>query len=265
MDTYMDTSSKSPSGVPVKLDKKNLFCNDLPSEFQPSIGKVLVTGASGYIGGRLAPELLARGYKVRVMVRAASPEYSTLWPDAEIVVADALRKDSLRKALQGIDTAYYLIHSMRLGSKEFAAADMKAACNLRNVAEEIQIKRIIYLGGLGDIRGPLSSHLNSRIQVAEELKQGKVPLTVLRAAIIVGSGSASYEIIQHLVRRLRIIIAPPWVKTRCQPIGVRDVIKYLVGALETPQTIGKTFDIGGKDILTYEMLLKILAKLLQKK
>lgn len=246
-------------------NNRDFFCVDLPSKFQPHIGKVLVTGASGYIGGRLVPELLARGYKVRVMVRAVSPEYAALWPNAEIAVADARQIDSLRIALKDIDIAYYLIHFLRLGPKDFASADMQAARNFRQAAQEMKIKRIIYLGGLGDIRSSLSSHLRSRAEVAKELKSGEVAVTILRAAVIVGSGSASYEIIKHLVRKLRIILIPPWAKIRCQPIAIRDVIKHLVGTLETPETSGESFDIGGTDILTYEMMLKVLGEVLHKK
>ena len=244
---------------------ENLFCHDLPSTPQPQVGKILVSGASGYIGGRLVPELLARGYQVRVMVRAASPEYKDLWPDAEIVVADALEIDSLKMAMEGIDTAYYLIHSLHLGPKEFASADIQAAINFRKAAGEKDCKRIIYLGGLGDTRTTLSDHLQSRLEVAEELKRGKVPVTILRAAIIIGSGSASYEIIEHLVRNLIVIIIPHWATNRCQPVAVRDVIKYLVGVLEIPETSGKSFDIGGKEVLTYQTMMEIQAKILQKK
>lgn len=243
-------------------EENPLFCHDLPSRPLPELGKILVTGASGYIGGRLVPELLARGYKIRVMVRAPSPAYGELWPDAEVIAADALDPDRLEIALEGIDTAYYLIHSLLLGGRDFAAADVQAAVNFRNAAQKARIKRIIYLGGLGDTQSKLSPHLQSRLQVALELKKGKTPVTVLRAAIIIGSGSASYEIIQHLVKRLPVILVPCWATTRCQPIGIRDVIKYLVGVLEIPQTAGKSFDIGGKDILSYSEMLKTRAHLL---
>lgn len=246
-------------------EKEDLFCRDLPSKPSPDIGKVLVTGASGYIGGRLVPELLARGYRVRVMVRAASPVYQELWPEAEIVVADALEMDRLKIALEDIDTAYYLIHSLLMGPREFASADVQAAMNFRRAAEEKKIKRIIYLGGLGDAQTQLSSHLQSRIHVAEELRRGKIPVTILRAAIIIGSGSASYEIIQHLVRRLPVILIPRWAKTKCQPIAIRDVIRYLVGVLEISETSGKSFDIGGNDILSYQDMLRIRAELMNKK
>jgi uncharacterized protein YbjT (DUF2867 family) len=247
------------------LEADSLFCHDLPSYPGTDQGKILVTGASGYVGGRLVPELLARGYKLRVMVRADSPGYRERWPDVEIVAADALDLDQLRMALKDIDTAYYLIHSLLLGHKEFASADIQAAVNFRIAAEENRIKRIIYLGGLGDTQSTLSTHLQSRIQVADELIKGKVPVTVLRAAIIIGSGSASYEIIQHLVKRLPVILIPRWAKTRCQPIAIRDVIKYLVGVLEMPATSGRSFDIGGKDILCYSDMLHIRADLLNKR
>jgi len=249
----------------MKWDNSDLFCHDLTSTPQPEIGKILVTGATGYIGGRLVPELLYRGYQVRVMVRADSPEYNELWPDVEIVVADALEINSLKKAFDGIHTAYYLIHSLLLGQKKFEDADVQAAINFMRAAEEKKVKRIIYLGGLGDIRTNLSAHLRSRAIVAQELEKGKVSTTILRASIIIGSGSASYEIIQHLVKNVPLLPIPDWARTKCQPIGIRDVIKYLVGVMEVAETSGKSFDIGGKDILTYEMMLKILADLYGKK
>lgn len=257
-------SDQTKSPVEHRQDE-DLFCSDLPSAVQRGVGTILVTGASGYIGGRLVPELLARGYQVRAMVRAPSPEYETRWPEAEVVVADALAPHDLKRALQGVHTAYYLIHSLLLGPEEFSAADIQTAVNFRVVAGQAGLKRIIYLGGLGDTLGPLSEHLRSRIRVAEELSRGTVPVTVLRAAIIIGSGSASYEIIQDLVKKLWLILVPYWARNKCQPIAVRDVIKYLVGVLETPATAGRHFDIGGADILSYEEMMRTVADLLQKR
>lgn len=243
----------------------DLAADELPTSFQPQTGKILVTGASGYIGGRLVYELLARGYKVRVMLRANASEYKKIWPEVEIVIADALKINDLRKALKGIDTAYYLIHSLTRGPKVFPFADMQVAGNFRHAAEEMNINRIIYLGGLGDVRSSLSSHLRSRVEVAEELKRGAVPVTVLRAAVIVGAGSASYEIIKHLAKKLYVVPVPYWANNKCQPIAIRDVIKYLIGVLEVSETTGKSFDIGGKDILTYKTMLKIMSEFIRKK
>ena len=243
----------------------DLFCADLPSNPCPEIGTILVAGATGYIGGRLVPELLARGYKVRIIVRDASDEYENRWPGVEVAVADALDADSLKAALEGIHTAYYLIHSMLLGKEHFESADIYAAINFRKAAEEKHLKGIIYLGGLGDLTTSLSAHLHSRTQVADELRKGTTPATILRAAIIIGSGSASYEIIEHLIRSCPILPTPPWTRTRCQPIAIRDVIKYLVGVLESPEAHGGTFDIGGADVLTYLDMLKGMAGVLGKK
>lgn len=229
------------------------------------MGTILVTGASGYIGGRLIPELLSRGYRVRIMVRGQSPEFREMWPSAEVVDADARDAAALHAALTGVHTAFYLIHSLLLGQREFEAADLRAAKNFRRTAEATGVKRIIYLGGLGDARAKLSSHLRSRIRVAEELARGTVPVTILRAAVIIGSGSASYEIIKHLVKRLVVVPVPKWATNRCQPIAVRDVVKYLVGVLETPETAGTSFDIGGGDVLTYAGMMKELARILHKR
>src|SRR3990172_4036634 len=147
------------------IEDSDFFCYDLPSKPLRSVGKILVSGASGYIGGRLVPELLHRGYKVRAAVRGGPLIYKNIWPEAEIVRTDALNKEEMRSALSGIDTAYYLIHSLHLGPKEFKKADILAAGNFREAAQEQGVKRIIYLGGLGDVRSRLSSHLRSRAEV----------------------------------------------------------------------------------------------------
>ena len=248
-----------------KLESLDMFCNDLPTHPANDGRLILVTGANGYVGGRLVPELIARGYKVRVMVRKELPEYKVRWPEVEIVVADALNFDALSMALKNVHTAYYLIHSLGLGHNNFESVDIQIATNFRLAAENQKIKRIIYLGGLGDTTTSLSRHLDSRIKVAQELSKGKIPVTALRAAMIIGSGSASYEILKNLVNNTPIFFIPKWAKTKCQPISIRGVIKYLVGVLEIEETAGKNFDIGGNDILTYDEKLKILAKLLGKK
>ena len=190
-----------------------------------------MTGASGYIGGRLVPELILRGYRVRAMVRGGAGEITRRWPGAEAVTADALDRGSLGAALEGVDTAYYLIHSMLLGPREFAGADARAAENFAAAAAEKGVRRIIYLGGLGDVRSDLSTHLRSRTEVAERLQAGPVPVTILRAAIIIGYGSASYEILHNLVARLPVILTPHEVRSLCQPIAIRDVDIVRAGLL----------------------------------
>jgi uncharacterized protein YbjT (DUF2867 family) len=247
----------------VKPDTSDLFCNDLPTKPHPEIGTILIAGASGYIGGRLVPELLNRGYKVRIMLRA-SLEDKDLWPEAETVVADVLEPDSLGKALEGIHTAYYLIHSM-LQEDQFEADHIRASINFRKVAEEKRVQNIIYLGGLSDLPTSPSQHFRSRALVAEELRKGKVPTTFLRSDLIIGSGSALYEIIHNLVRNCPVLPMPSWANAKLQPIAVRDVVKYLVGVLETPDTWGKTFDIVGADALSFRDLLKMMAGILGKK
>lgn len=238
---------------------------DLPTNPKPELGIILVTGATGYIGGRLVPVLLDRGYQGRVMVRVISPEHIERWPGAEIVQADAIDIDQLKKALKGVHTAFYLIHSLLLGKMAFEMFDIRAAENFRDAAAEMEIKRIIYLTGLGKKEANLSHHLDSRMKVAEELMLGKVPVISLRAAIIIGPGSASYEIVKNLVLNSPVFLIPYWAKTKSQPIAIEDVMKYLVGVLEVEEYEHKYYDIGGGDILTYEMMLKELASILGKR
>jgi uncharacterized protein YbjT (DUF2867 family) len=246
--------------------RPDYFCKDLPTTPLPETGKVLVTGGTGYIGGRLIPELLQRGYQVRIMIRAPFPGYVTNWPGAEVVVADALVPESLDQALEGIHTAYYLIHSLLLGLRRFEAADIRAAENFRKSAEKNHLRHIIYLGGLGDVNASLSTHLENRNLVALELSKGPVPVTVLRAGMIIGSGSASYEILVNLVKNTPVFFIPRWAKTKSQPIAIRDVIKYLVGIMEIGEPENnRFFDIGGTTIIRYDEKLKELARLLHKK
>ncbi len=248
--------------VSVPFDSTSYLCEDLGSTAIPGLGKILVTGATGYIGGLLVPELQHRGYDVRLLVRRMSPEHRKRWPGAEIMEGDSLDLDSLGRAFRGIHTAYYLIHSLLLGRNRFQEAEVRAAENFRIAAEEAGLKRIVYLGGLGDAQTDLSRHLRSRMVVAETLRDGEVPVTILRAAIIIGSGSASFELIKNLVEKLLILLMPYWARTECQPISIREVIMYLVGVLEKPETTGKSYDIGGKDVMTYESMMREYAEVL---
>ncbi len=212
---------------------------------------VLVSGATGYVGGRLVPALLAAGYPVRVMVRDASRLARRAWLDqVEVVEADVLQPETLRQALAGVSAAYYLIHSMRAGGS-FHERDHQAALDFGEAARQAGVERMIYLGGMGDPNADLSQHLRSRQETGEMLARAGVPVTEFRAAIIVGAGSLSFELIRDLTERLPAMVCPRWVYTRVQPIAVDDVLAYLVAALETPASAGKVIEIGGTDVTTY--------------
>jgi uncharacterized protein YbjT (DUF2867 family) len=222
-----------------------------------------VTGATGYVGARLIPLLLKSGYRIRAAARSLDKLRGRPWssePDVELVTLDAMDRESCVEALRGCRAAYYLIHSMNPEQKDFAEADRTAAANMAFAAEKSGLQRIIYLGGLGEKEDQLSEHLRSRSEVANILRSGKVPVTVLRAAMIIGSGSASFESLRYLVDRLPIMLTPRWVSTPSQPIAIRDVLYYLVGCLEHCELAGEVLDIGGPDIVTYRQLMELYAE-----
>lgn len=225
---------------------------------EPNSGTVLVTGANGFIGKRLVKALLSEGYNVRCLVRRAD---AVLPPGAVAVKGDLLEPQGLDGAFRGIDTAYYLVHSMAGGRAGFERRDRQAAEYFNNAAEKGGVRRVIYLGGLGETGEGLSEHLASRMEVAEILRKGAFLTTVLRAPVIIGSGGASYEMVRALVEKLPVMITPRWVSTRTQPIAVADVIGYLVGCLKEERTAGDTFDIGGPEILSYRDMMERFARI----
>ena len=224
-------------------------------------GKVLITGATGFIGKRLTKTLLQQGYAVRCMFRK---DAAGIPAGTEKVQADILYRASLAPAFEGVDTAFYLVHSMAAGRAGFEVRDHEAAENFVHAAEKAGVRRVIYLGGLGEISGKLSGHLASRMEVAGILKSGSFATTFLRAAVIIGAGGASFELVRGLVERLPVMITPRWVSTKCQPIAVDDVIAYLAGCLKDERTAGATFDIGGPDIMSYRDMMERFAHLKKK-
>jgi uncharacterized protein YbjT (DUF2867 family) len=217
--------------------------------------RILVTGATGYIGGRLVPRLLAQGHAVRCVARNPSRLAGHPWPGVEIIAGNLSEPDAARRALHDVSVAYYLVHSMAAG-ETFRARDRQMALAFGEAAAQAGVRRIIYLGGLGDPAHVHSPHLTSRQEVGACLAAAGVPVIEFRAAVIVGSGSASFEIIRHITERLPIMITPTWVNTRCQPIGIRSVLSYLIEALDHPDAQG-IYEIGGLDVLPYrEMMLR---------
>ena len=223
--------------------------------------KILLTGANGYIGTRLLPLLLKENYEVVCMVRDKRRFISHADPTARITIisGDLLNLDSLSEIPEDIDAAYYLVHSMSSSDQGFSDMERKSSENFSAVIRKTRCKQIIYLTGIANDEH-LSKHLGSRLAVEDELKSSNIACTILRAAIIIGSGSASFEIIRDLTEKIPVMVAPKWVKTLCQPIGIRDVLAYLIGVLNNNKAYNETFDIGGPDVLSYRNMLLGYAK-----
>ncbi|HZJ02045.1 MAG TPA: NAD(P)H-binding protein, partial [Gemmatimonadaceae bacterium] len=221
---------------------------------------ILVTGATGYIGGRLVPRLLKDAHPVRCVVRDPSRLQGRPWQGSvEIVAGDVLEPSTLRATFEGVSAAYYLIHSMGAGA-HFEERDLIAARNFGAAAKAANVQRIIYLGGLAAPSRALSDHLRSRLQTGEALREAGVPVTEFRAGVIVGSNSLSFEMIRYLTERVPVMICPRWVYTRAQPIGIRDVLEYLAQSLSVPASAGCIVEIGGADVITYGEMMTTYAE-----
>jgi uncharacterized protein YbjT (DUF2867 family) len=217
---------------------------------------ILVTGATGYIGGQLVPRLISAGHHVVCLARDPNRLAGRKWENVAVRLGDVLDYSSLPPVLQGIEVAYYLVHSMAEGARGFEERDYAAAGNFGKAAHEAGVKRIIYLGGLGGGETKLSSHLASRQRVGDILRASDIPVTEFRAGVIIGSGSMSFEMIRYLTERLPVMITPRWVTTRCQPIAIENVLDYLTRCLTEPLSIGRTFEIGGPEVMIYGDMMR---------
>ena len=221
----------------------------------PAALRVLVTGCTGYVGGRLVPRLAAAGHDVVCLVRDPARLAGRRW-QVEVRRADVLDPESLGPALEGVEVAYYLVHAMGQGARGFEERDERAARNFAAAARTAGVRRIVYLGGLGAGEAQLSPHLASRQRVGDLLRSSGVPVTEFRAAVVIGSGSISFEMIRYLTERLPVMVTPRWVTTRCQPIAIDDVLAYLTRCLDEPGSTGRTFEIGGPEVLTYGEMMR---------
>ncbi|WP_396598885.1 SDR family oxidoreductase [Frigoribacterium sp. R86507] len=241
-------SANTPDGVPSSTHVTSDTDHAVASR------RVLVTGATGYIGGRLTPRLVAAGADVRVLVRSPEKLRDVPWSgDVEVVQGDLTDPETVRPAMEGVDVVYYLAHAMG-GRGDFERAEADAAHTVADAARDAGVRRIVYLGGLHP-EGDLSKHLQSRKDVGDVLLASGVPTVALQAGVVIGSGSASFEMVRHLTDVLPYMPAPKWVRNFIQPIAVRDVLHYLLGAADVPDDVNRTFDIGGPDVLRYGQMM----------
>src|ERR1039458_4406708 len=225
----------------------------------PQARRILLTGATGYIGGRLLRRLEEQDSPVRCLARRPEFLQSRVGTQTELARGDVLDPSSLTPAMRGVDTAYYLVHSMgSLGN--FEEQDRQAARNFADAARDASVRRIVYLGGLGEDVDELSPHLRSRHEVGDLLRTSGVPVIEFRASIVIGSGSLSFEMIRALVERLPVMVTPRWVRVLAQPIAIDDMLAYLLAALELPGTDSATFEVGGPDVVSYADLMREYAR-----
>ncbi len=237
--------------------------NTGPNASEKASRPILVTGATGYVGGRLVPRLLEAGYAVRCVVREPRKLEDRPWrtdPRVEVIGCHLSEVERLTEAMSGCEAAFYLVHSMIAQGSAYRSRDRELAASFGRAAAQAGVARIVYLGGLGEMGDDLSEHLASRREVEQVLAAQGVPVTTLRAAMIIGSGSASFEILRYLVEHLPVMVTPRWVSTQSQPIAIRNVLHYLVACLDTPETTGRTIDIGGAEVVSYRELMRTMAE-----
>jgi len=226
------------------------------------MARILLLGASGYIGGRLLPRLNQRGHDVRCLLRNPNKIPPADAEMTQVFAGDVLNPETLPPAFADTDVLFYLVHSMSGGEEDFEQRDRRGAEHVAKAAREAGVKRIVYLGGLGRRDANQTPHLRSRHEVGDILRSSGIPVTEFRAAVIVGSGSASFEMMHHLVNRLPVMITPRWVSVRTQPLAIADLLSYLLDAVEKPETAGEVIDIGGPEVLTYREMMRTVAHVL---
>lgn len=247
------------TGQPGQFDQFGPDTGERPDDTRPEGGRrMLVTGATGYIGGLLVPRLLDAGHTVRVLTRSSSGLTEDWADQVEVVEGDAQSESDLDEALADVDVAYYLVHSMD-GDGDFRRRDRELAQSFAAAAERAEVARIVYLSGLHP-EGELSEHLASRVEVGEIFIDSATPTAALQAATVIGDGSASFDMLRYLTARLPVMVAPRWLDNKIQPIGVDDVLHWLVAAADLPAEVDRAFDIGGPDVLTFRSMMQQFAE-----